>query len=147
MNEITQNGFDRSDLAVALLMERIVRGAYDTRQSHEIQPLQWSILRYLARYPAEGRTLTRIATYLDLTHAPISRALRTLRGRGLVSTEANPADARSSILSLTEAGWAALELDPIRKIAQRVAALPEPDRDAVKRALRVMAVRQDPEDT
>ncbi|WP_074218839.1 MarR family winged helix-turn-helix transcriptional regulator [Rhodovulum sp. ES.010] len=128
-------------MAVALLMERIVRGAYDgARRSGEIQPLQWSILRYLQSYPPERRTLTRIAAYLDLTHAPISRAIRTMGARGLVEMDDNPDDARSHIVSLTECGRAALRADPIRKIADRIAILPEADRLAMRRALRGMAL-------
>jgi len=140
MDEAEQSAFDRSDLAVALLMERIVRGAYDARASREIQPLQWSILRYLGRFPVERRTLTRIAAYLDLTHAPISRAIRTLKTRGLVAVDPNPSDARSSIVSLTESGRATLELDPIRKIARSVRDLPDADRRAIRRSLRAIAL-------
>ncbi|RBO55181.1 hypothetical protein DSD19_00055 [Rhodovulum sp. BSW8] len=130
----------RSDLAAAVLMERIVRDAYDSKSSSAIQPLQWSILRYVERSPEDRCTLTLIASYLGLTHAPVSRAVRTMRDRGLVGQRSHPRDARSAIISLTEAGRAALELDPIRKIGLLVGTLPDSERAAIKRALRSIAI-------
>ncbi|MBK5922335.1 hypothetical protein CCR90_00805 [Rhodovulum sulfidophilum] len=132
--------FARSDLAAAVLMERIVRGAYDTRNSSEIQPLQWSILRYLDGFAEDRCTLTLITSFLGLTHAPVSRAVRTMRDRGLVRQRSHPRDARSAIILLTDAGRSALELDPIRKIALLLGTLPDADRSAIKRALRSIAI-------
>ncbi|WP_414898688.1 MarR family winged helix-turn-helix transcriptional regulator [Rhodovulum sp. YEN HP10] len=134
------DAFAISDFAAAVLMERIVRGAYETKNSSEIQPLQWSILRYLDRCAEDRCTLTLITGFLGLTHAPVSRAVRTMRDRGLVRQRSHPRDARSTIISLTDAGRDALELDPIRKIALLVCTLPDADRSAIKRALRSISV-------
>lgn len=141
MRDGNEAHLDRSDLAAAILMERIVRGAYDARKSDEIQPLQWSILRYVDRFPGEHCTLTRIAGYLGLTHAPISRAVARLRKRDMLRIEDHPSDARSQVLRLTEKGTDALNRDPIQKIARRFHTLPDRDRDAMKRSLRALALK------
>jgi len=42
---VTRVPVDKTAVAAAVLMERLIRDAYPARQSSQIQPLQWSILR------------------------------------------------------------------------------------------------------
>ena len=130
-----QHAPSRADLGLAALMEQTVRSMYDKRGPHEIHPGQWSALRFLARAGEEARTVNGLATYLGVTPAPASRAAAALLKRGFVTQEPHPKDRRSHILTLTEAGRAALAQDPIARLANAVGALDGESRRAVTRAL------------
>lgn len=130
----------KSDLAAALLIEKIIRETYASARSSDIQPLQWSILRYVERTPAQDCAASRIAAYLGLTHAPVVRAVKTLVKRGLIKQERNPRDARSNILSLTELGYETLTADPILKVVERLQRLPEGERELFKRLVRSLSI-------
>lgn len=131
---------NRSELAAAMLLEKIVRDTYSAKSSKEIQPLQWSILRYLDRNPPQRCTMSWIKSFLGLTHAPVVRAINTLVSRELVRQEPNPNDARSNLLYLTDQGKRALELDPIAKVANRMRELPEEERTSLMRSIRSLAL-------
>jgi DNA-binding MarR family transcriptional regulator len=130
---------DRGDLAAALLIEKIVRGTY-TKNSTEVQPLQWSILRYLERAPEPRCTMTWIRSFLGLTHAPVVRAIKTLVNRGLVEQLDNPSDARSNILRLTHKGCETLAFDPMLSVALRIQKLPEVEREQFKKIVRAITM-------
>lgn len=126
---------NRADLGLAALMEQTVRSMYDKRGPQEIHPGQWAALRFLVRAGAEARTVNGLATYLGVTPAPASRAAAALVKRGFVVQEPHPTDRRSHILTLTEAGRAALAHDPIARLANAVGALDRSARHTVTRAL------------
>jgi DNA-binding MarR family transcriptional regulator len=126
---------NRTDLGLAALLEQTVRAIYDKRGPHEIHPGQWAAMRYLARAGAEARTVNGLATYLGVTAAPASRAAQALLKRGFARQEPHPRDRRSHILTLTEAGYAALAQDPIARLASAVGALDRDARRTVTRAL------------
>jgi len=119
-----QRPFNRSAKATALLLERIVLGIYRSRQSNEVQQLQWSILRYLENAAQRQKTIGQIASYLGLTHAPVARAVNVLIERKLVAKVRNPNDGRSQIVSLTSEGLKILDTDPIHGIAAEITQLP-----------------------
>lgn len=127
---------DRSDLAAALLIERMVRDAYPDRTPGAISALQWSILRGLARTEPQEKTPSWLAGFVGVTAAPISRALQSLERRGLIRTLRSASDARQTVVRLTENGESALANDPIRAISRRIGRLPEADRVAFKELLR-----------
>lgn len=135
-----ENNDRRSNLAAALLLESIVRRIYTERGSCEIQPLQWSILRYLDGASGTGCTMTKIRSFLGVTHAPVVRAINTLSRRGLVRQKANPEDARSKLLSLTPKGIAKLKSDPILSVVEYLEAQPEFEREMFKRFVRDMVL-------
>ncbi len=110
--------------ATALLLERIVLGIYRSRQSNEVQQLQWSILRYLEDATQRQKTIGQIASYIGLTHAPVARAVNVLIGRKLVVKVKNPNDGRSQIVSLTSKGHKMLDADPIYGITSEIGRLP-----------------------
>ena len=136
-----RNGSEmKSDIASAILLEKIIRDTYVRKSSGEFQPLQWSILRYLERAPELHRTITWIARFLAITHAPVIRAVNTLHKRGLVAQKDNPDDARSKILSLTEEGLESLKSDPILGVVQRMQTLPERERLQLRKTIRALAM-------
>lgn len=119
-----QKRVNKSAMATALLLERIVLGIYRSRQSKEVQQLQWSILRHIEDPTQRQNTVGQIATYLGLTHAPVARALNVLIERKLVVKVRNPNDGRSQLVSLTSAGHQMLDADPMHGIAAEIKRLP-----------------------
>lgn len=136
-----QNGAEmRSDRAAVILIEKMVRDMYQSKASSEIQPLQWSILRYLERTPEPRRTMSWVTSFLGLTHAPVVRAINTLVRRGLVEQQPNPTDARSNILSLTVIGLNTLANDPILGVVRRMSNLPDGEREQFRKTVRTLAM-------
>lgn len=118
---------DKRLMAAIVLLERFVRDIYPEKNSSAIQPLQWSILRYLARMPDDRCEVRWIAQYLGLTRAPVTRAVATLENRNLVSQKTSREDARTNTITLTKQGIATLAKDPILGAAERIRALPLDD--------------------
>ena len=135
----------KKDVAAAILMEKIVRDVYSNKGSREVQPLQWSILRYLERASANSSDLTSIARFLGLTLSPVSRAVQTLEKRGLVTKRPDPQSGRAVVVSLSNEGRATLEADPILKIAKKINVLPEGEREQFRNALRSLWLLADME--
>lgn len=142
MKQYDSNKFlqDRG-FAVAVLLEKIVREAYENRLSSEVQPLQWSILRYLGSEQEDRCTVGWISSFLGVTHAPVVRAIQTLQKRNFVMQIANPLDARSKIVKLTDEGWQQLSNDPLLAVANRIDGLSEEDRLALMSAVRLLINR------
>ncbi len=140
-NELGIEGDDLvSDLAAAALVEQMVRTAYGSRVSADIQPLQWSIIRYISRTPRERCTLSWIKSYLGRTHAPVSRAIKKLVERELIVPRPNPDDARSSLLELTETGMEIAKADPLLRIVDSIGKLPPGDRKRFRDLVRTVAL-------
>lgn len=131
---------DKGTLAAVLLMERIVRDIYPSKHSSAIQPLQWSILRYLQRMPVERREQRWIARFLGITSAPVTRALQTLQDRGFVSIKPSDADSRVNAISLTDAGVEILASDPILKIAKSIRSWPLDQQQHFASSMRSLAL-------
>ncbi len=130
----------KTELAAALLMENLVRSAYPEKRSSSVQPLQWSILRYVRSTEDEGRTLGAIARYVGVTAAPVSRAVATLEKRGLVSKSPSRENARAISIRITAKGLALLEDDPMLRLAHRLRELPMQDRRVFFRTLRALTL-------
>lgn len=137
---MTDAKVDKTTVAAAVLLERMIRDTYTARHSSEIQPLQWSILRYLARTPEDQRQLRRIAPFLNLTPAPVARAITTLAQRGLVTQSVSATDSRIKTVTLTKSGLEALLEDPIVDVAARIEALPLLERKSFIRSVRTLAL-------
>ena len=127
-------------MASVVLLERFVRDMYTTKHSSSIQPLQWSILRYLARSSADRCEVRWIARFLGLTRAPVTRAIATLEARKLVSQQISGEDARTKTVTLTELGVKALAEDPIVLAAERIRILPEIDQEQFVRSIKSLAL-------
>ena len=74
-NDARVNLLDSRAFASAVLLEKIFRNAYENRRSSEVQPLQWSIMRYLVHASEDRRTVVWLASFLGMTHAPVARAV------------------------------------------------------------------------
>lgn len=127
--------------ASAVLLEKVVREAYEKRQSSEVQPLQWSILRYLSMASEDRSTISWIASFLGITHAPVVRAVKTLQQRNYIVQQPNPTDGRSKIVRLSNQGWVQLNNDPLLAVAERIEMLAEDDRDALTNSVKRLIAR------
>lgn len=132
---------DKRRMASVVLLERFVRDIYPIKHSKAIQPLQWSILRYLSAMPADRCEVRWIAEFLGLTRAPVTRAIATLEARNLVRQEINSQDARTKKVVLTEQGLHILASDPIILAAERIRELSEPDQEQFMKSIRTLALK------
>lgn len=109
---------ERKYYGLASLYEHVGRAIYNKQGRADLQPAQWSALRFFQRAGANARTVSGLAKYLGVTMGPASRTARALERRGLLTSETNPEDARSSLFSLTTDGASQLKADPqIRLVA------------------------------
>ena len=130
----------KTDLAAAVLIERLVQDSYAPRVSDAIQPLQWSIMRYLNNATELRRTMSHARDFLGLTHAPVVRAIKKLGTRGLVAYAPHPTDSRSAILNLTDAGRDALDSDPMLRIVERMHKLSSDERRFLQKVVQKLAL-------
>lgn len=134
---------DKKLAASIVLLERFVRDIYPAKNSSAIQPLQWSILRYLTRMPDDRCEVRWIAEYLGLTRAPVTRAVATLERHNLISQETNNTDARTKTITLTELGVTTLKKDPILEAAARLRNLPQADQAQFIHSVRSLALNSE----
>ena len=113
-------------VAAALLIERTARDIYEERSSSAVQPLQWSILRFLESSPTSDARVAVIAKYLGTHHAPVSRAVATLAKRGLVEKDTRAGPARTAPIVLTD--------------LERLETLPERERRVFEKVLTYLAM-------
>ncbi|MFV0291782.1 MAG: MarR family winged helix-turn-helix transcriptional regulator [Paracoccus sp. (in: a-proteobacteria)] len=143
-DDVTRNSrLDGRAFASAVLLEKIVRDAYEKRRSSEVQPLQWSIMRYLSLASEDRCTIVWISGFLGVTHAPVVRAIKTLLRRNYVVQKVNPADARSKIVTLSREGWLQLNADPLLAIAERIEKLTEDERRVLNTAVKQLIPKND----
>lgn len=87
----------------------------------------------------DGLTATQLSRDLGLDPGYLSRILAKFSGRGFLRRRASEADARQSLLELTRAGrraFAPLDRASERAVADLLATLSEPDREALVAAMR-----------
>ncbi|MGC1504917.1 MAG: MarR family winged helix-turn-helix transcriptional regulator [Sulfitobacter sp.] len=131
---------DKKLIATVVLLERFVRDIYPTKHSSAIQPLQWSILRYLDRMPADRCEVRWIAQFLGLTRAPVTRAVATLERHDYVRCATNGQDARTKTIALTPHGINTLSKDPILKAVEHIRALPKDEQTQFINTIRSIAL-------
>lgn len=131
------------ELALALLIEQLVRTSYSAERQFKIFPLQWSILRYVHAAQPDSRDLNSVASYVGVTYGPASRAVQTLTNRGLLSKHQNPKDGRSTQISITKLGCDILQDDPMQKIAYELKQVPEADLNVFSVVLRNLMVSRE----
>ncbi|MBO6510338.1 MAG: winged helix DNA-binding protein [Roseibium sp.] len=132
---------DRSDLAAAILIDKLLNDAYVDRAPGHISRLQWSILRCLSRATPEEKTPTWIARFVGLTLAPVTRALESLSRRGLITRKKSLADGRQTTVSLTESGKQILDRDPLGSLAALISKLPDDKKSQFKQILQLISIQ------
>ena len=125
----------RKAAGLASLYEQVLRTVYEKRGPADLQPAQWSALRFFRRAGASARTVSGLANFLGVTMGPASRTARTLRRRGFLTSSKNPKDARSIIFTLTGTGNSILKMDPLLRLARAMEALDAKDQVVFTRVI------------
>jgi DNA-binding MarR family transcriptional regulator len=133
----------RRDLAamVAQLARGLVAAEEPVLRAHEVSMWGYVVLNALAEQPV--RTQAALAQSIGADKSRIISVLDELQGRGLIQRRPDPGDRRVHLLSLTRAGGRLRE--SVRDAIQRqeeervLSALPEADRAAFIRALRILS--------
>lgn len=84
---------------------------------------QWIALRFFSRANKFSRTLSGLAAYQATTAGTTSQTIKCLEQAGLLERDRSEEDARSSVFTLTAAGWAIMEHDPLMHLAGEIEAL------------------------
>jgi MarR family transcriptional regulator, organic hydroperoxide resistance regulator len=133
----------RRDLAamVVPLARALVAAEEPVLSAHQVSMWGYVVLTALADQPV--RTQAALAQSIGADKSRIIGVLDELQERGLIERQPDPDDRRARLLALTEAGRRLRE--SVRDAIQRqeeervLAALPEADRAAFLRALRVLS--------
>jgi len=133
----------RRDLAamVVPLARTLVAAEEPVLRAHQVSMWGYVVLTALADQPV--RTQAALAQSIGADKSRIIGVLDELQERGLIERQPDPDDRRARLLALTEAGRRLRE--SVRDAIQRqeeervLAALPEADRAAFLRALRVLS--------
>ncbi|MFE4960479.1 MarR family winged helix-turn-helix transcriptional regulator [Streptomyces sp. NPDC058232] len=105
----------------------------------ELTPSEVDVL-VLLRYLEEPVIARRLAQWMGLSRAAVSKMLAKLESRGLIERRANPADQRSALVMISQDGVAAIDKTFPRHLereAQVLAGL-GPDRERVIEALELL---------
>lgn len=102
-------------------------------------PAQWRALRYFNAFGEPGGTLSGFASAHAVSVSSASQTVEQLVRRGLLSRERMETDRRAISIRVTDEGRAALDDDPIHRLAQAVDDVPDTHRDALDETLRSIA--------
>jgi DNA-binding MarR family transcriptional regulator len=122
------------------LARQLSREMEQTFRAHGLNAASFDVLATLRRSgPPYALSPGRLMATMMITSGTMTNRIDQLERAGLVARTANPDDARSFIVSLTEAGFAAIDAavtDHVATQARLVARLPEADRPLLDRLLR-----------
>ncbi|MGB0671511.1 MAG: MarR family winged helix-turn-helix transcriptional regulator [Rhodospirillales bacterium] len=124
-----------SATGLARLIDQISRNTFNDAFHRNLNPAQWQCLRYFQRAGDRGRTVSDFALAQGTTKGTASRTVSALIGKGFLAKEANPRDARSSLVKLTLAGSDLLADDPLLRLAASLDRLETEKKDALADAL------------
>ncbi len=101
---------------VALLVNRLGRAVQCLQYAYGLNPAQWEALRYLSQANLHSRRPSALAAFLGTTKGTASQTLKALEAKGYIRRTRLGSDRRGVRLTLTEAGQAVLEDDPLQQI-------------------------------
>ena len=123
---------------IATLIERMGRLMNSDAHAGALLPVQWEVLRYLARANRFSRTPAALGAYLGLTKGTVSQTLRVLEGKGFVRKGVDPRDRRRRRLSLSQEARRLLREDPLAETAAAARHLSERQRETLTGMLESM---------
>nr|WP_246408540.1 MarR family transcriptional regulator [Parvularcula dongshanensis] len=104
-------------------MTQLSRQVLEKREVDDLHAVQWSALRYFQRAGRRASTVMGLSRYLGNTTGSASRTAKSLLDRGLIRGEPARHDGRSVLFSLTKAGQAALQRDPLLDVVAALSVL------------------------
>jgi DNA-binding MarR family transcriptional regulator len=122
----------RDDLAD--LIVHLARMAQNTAQT-DLTAAQWTALRYFARANRFSRTPSAFSEFHATTRGTASQTVKSLVVMGLLAREAHEGDARSTLITVTQAGRDMLHHDPMGDLRQVLARLPDHDQNQLAQVL------------
>lgn len=111
--------------AITRLFELSARSLHSAGFAGGLYPAQWTALRYLATSAPEDRTSAKLARFQQVAVGSVTRTVRTLIGKGLVSEGPSAGHHRSKQLDLTADGIALLGQDPLVELDRVLSTLPK----------------------
>lgn len=106
---------------LSLTLDQVFRSIREIQYTNGLLPVQWEVLRYLARANKYSLTPTFVANFLGTTKGTASQTLYSLENKGYICRTANAKDKRVVNLALTKAGSQILESDPVMALLGRLA--------------------------
>jgi DNA-binding MarR family transcriptional regulator len=119
--------------ALAALLEQASRLSHSAGHSEGLYPAQWAALRFVADARGAPPTAARLARFQGMSLGPVSRTVRTLIEKGLMTRVGD--DGRGETLALTRKGRLLLERDPAQHVARAIASLGATERECLAGAL------------
>jgi DNA-binding MarR family transcriptional regulator len=127
--------------AISRLFELAARSLHSAGFTNGLYPAQWTALRYLAISTPVERTSAKLARFQQVAVGSVTRTVRTLIAKGLVSEGPSAGHHRSKQLDLTAEGRAMLTQDPLLVLDTELATLSQRDARILGMALaRVISV-------
>jgi DNA-binding MarR family transcriptional regulator len=102
--------------AVADVINHISRRLQSLAYSGNLNPAQWTLLRFLARSNPSARTPTGFARYHLTTKSAATQTVEALLRKKLIRSGPHPHDQRAKLLELTAKGTQALQHDPMNDL-------------------------------
>jgi DNA-binding MarR family transcriptional regulator len=109
--------------ALADLLELLARMLHARGYQHDMFPAQWTALRYFSKARRDLCTASELARFQGMANGPVSRTVRTLLQKGLLTKSKDQPRGKAEILELTASGRTLLKLDPNRELESMLAAL------------------------
>ena len=137
-----------SSVGIAALIEQASRRIHSISFAEGLYPAQWMALRYFSEAPPSSRTTANLARFQGMSLGPVARTIRTLVEKGLLARVANPTSRRADLITVTAAGQALFEHDPLIAISATIETLPMDQREALASAMKILVhdllLRQNP---
>jgi DNA-binding MarR family transcriptional regulator len=105
-----------SATTLADLLELLARMLHARGYQYDMFPAQWMALRYFSRAPRDLCTASELARFQGMANGPVSRTVRTLLKKGLLTKSKNQPRGKAELVELTTSGRALLRLDPYREL-------------------------------
>lgn len=131
--------FSTSSLAEPL--ELTCRLLHSRGYAADLFPAQWVALRYFSRATMMQRTASELARFQGLANGPVSRTVRTLIQKGLLTKAEEQPKGRAELLELTSAGRAVLERAPTLAVEEVIQELGDAEKACFARSLQVIVQR------
>jgi DNA-binding MarR family transcriptional regulator len=132
--------------ALARLFEQSTRVLHSSGHSQGLFPAQWTALRYFAAADRGQCTAVSLARFQGMAFGPVSRTVRTLISKGLLSKAGSAGRGRAELLELTEQGHAILSGDPLLKVVSALERLDAAQRRAMALALEEILMSMQPDE-
>lgn len=98
------------------LVDRLSRIAHSLQFAEGLNPAQWEALRFVARANRNSCSPGTLSEFMGSTKGTVSQTLKALENKGLINRSRKPEDRRAVDITVTPAGLALVEKDPLGQI-------------------------------